>query len=106
MTSAANYLKYLFHLCKTLSMILLYIFLYITLYIYFLHSSRPTFVILTNAFEFSTESNTVVTAGLKYKQGPNTSKHLKFKAIQDFSRLFEKEIQDFFKDMYTFKCSK
>ena len=29
-------------------------------------------------------------------QGPYTSGRLKFKAIQDFSRLFEKEIQDYF----------
>ena len=29
-------------------------------------------------------------------KGPYTPGHLKFKAIQDFSRLFEKEIQDCF----------
>ena len=39
-------------------------------------------------------------------QGPYTSGHLKFKAIQDFSRLFQKEIQDCFIDICTFKRSK
>ena len=39
-------------------------------------------------------------------QGPYTSGHLKFKAIQDFSRLREKEIQDCFNDICTFKRSK
>ena len=39
-------------------------------------------------------------------QGPYTSGHLKSKAIQDFSRLFEKEIQDCFNNICTFKCSK
>ena len=39
-------------------------------------------------------------------QGPYTSGHLKFKAIQDFSRLFEKDIQDCFNDICTFNCSK
>ena len=39
-------------------------------------------------------------------QGPYTHGHMKFKAIQDFSKVFEKEIQDSFNDMCTFKCSK
>ena len=38
-------------------------------------------------------------------QGPYTSGRLKYKAIQDFSRLFQKEIQDCFNDIYTFKHS-
>ena len=33
-------------------------------------------------------------------QGPYTFGHLQFKAIEDFSRQFEKEIQDCFNDMY------
>ena len=35
-------------------------------------------------------------------QGPYTSGHLKFKAIRDFSRLFEKEIQDCFNNIMYF----
>ena len=37
------------------------------------------------------------------KQGPYTPEHFKFKAIQDFSRLFQKEIQDCFNDICTSK---
>ena len=36
------------------------------------------------------------------RQGPYTSGHLKFKAIQDF-KLFEKEIQNGFNAICTFK---
>ena len=39
-------------------------------------------------------------------QGSYTSGHLKFKAIQDFPRLFEKEIQDCFNDICPVKRSK
>ena len=38
----------------------------------------------------------LVSGFIKLRQGPK----LKFKAMQDFSRLFEKEIQDCFNDMY------
>ena len=38
-----------------------------------------------------------------YYQGLYISGHLKSKAIQDFSRLFEKEIQDCLNDICTFK---
>ena len=36
-------------------------------------------------------------------QGPYTSAHLKSKAIQDFLKLFQKEIKDCFNGMCTFK---
>ena len=44
--------------------------------------------------------------GILLQEGPYTSEHLKFKAIQNLSRLFEKEIHDCFNDICTFKCSK
>ena len=53
-----------------------------------------------NTFGSESESN------LYFNQSEYTSGHLKFKAIQDFSRLFQIEIQDCFNDICTFKCSK
>jgi len=43
---------------------------------------------------------------LQLTRGSYTSGHLKFKAIQDFSRLFEKDIQDCFNNICTFKHCK